>query len=59
MTVQIFYCISKTYKLQINTAIILCESEACSLTIREETKTRVFENNVMRRIFEPTGDEVI
>jgi hypothetical protein len=29
-----------------------------SLTLREEHRLRVFENRVLRRIFEPKGDEV-
>jgi len=30
-----------------------------SLTLREEHRLRVFENRVLRRIFEPKRDEVI
>jgi hypothetical protein len=33
--------------------------ETWSLTLREEHRLRVFENRVLRRIFEPKGDEVI
>jgi hypothetical protein len=33
--------------------------ETWSLTLREEHKLRVFENGVLRRIFEPKRDEVM
>jgi hypothetical protein len=36
--------------------ILYCET--WSLTIREEHKLRVFENRVLRRIFEPKRNEV-
>ena len=32
--------------------------ETWSLTLREERKLRVFENKVLRRIFEPRSDKV-
>jgi hypothetical protein len=35
----------------------LCGCETWSLTIREEHKLRVFENRVLRRIFEPKRDK--
>ena len=31
--------------------------ETCSLTLREESRLRVFENRVLRRIFGPKRDE--
>jgi hypothetical protein len=31
---------------------------ACSLTLREERRLRVFENKVLRRVFGPRRDEV-
>jgi hypothetical protein len=34
------------------------ECETWSLTLREEHRLRVFENRVLRRIFEPKRDEV-
>jgi len=54
--------LSKNLKIQIYRNIILpivlygCET--WSLTLREERKLRVFENRVLRRIFEPRRDEV-
>jgi hypothetical protein len=33
--------------------------ETWSLTLREEHRLRVFENRVLRRIFEPMRDEVM
>jgi hypothetical protein len=38
--------------------VALYGCEACSLTLREECRLRVFENWVLRRIFEPKRDEV-
>ena len=38
--------------------VVLYGCEAWSLTLREERKLRVFENRVLRRIFEPRRDEV-
>jgi len=38
--------------------IVLYGCETWSLTGREERKLRVFENMVLRRIFEPRRDEV-
>jgi hypothetical protein len=38
--------------------VVLCGCENFSLTSREEHRLRVFENRVLRRIFEPKTDEV-
>ena len=38
--------------------VVLYGCETWSLTLREERKLRVFENMVLRRIFEPRRDEV-
>ena len=52
---------SKNLKIKIYKIIILpvvlygCES--WSLTLREESRLRVFENRILRRIFEPMRDE--
>jgi hypothetical protein len=54
--------LSKNLKIKIYRTIILpvvlygCET--WSLTFREERRLRVFENKVLRRIFEPRRDEV-
>jgi hypothetical protein len=54
--------LSRNVKIKIYKTIILpvvlyvCET--LSLTLREEHKLRVFENRVLRRIFEPKRDEV-
>jgi hypothetical protein len=54
--------LSKNVKIKIYRTIILpvvlygCES--WSLTLREECRLRVFENKVLRKIFEPKRDEV-
>ena len=54
--------ISKNLKIKIYTTIILpvvlygCET--WSLTLREESRLRVFENWLLRRIFDPKRDEV-
>ena len=49
-------------KIKIHRAIILplvlCDCENWSFTLREERRLRVFENRVLRRIFEPKRDEV-
>jgi len=39
-------------------SVVLYGCEAWSLTLREEKKLSVFENMVLRRIFEPRSDEV-
>jgi hypothetical protein len=55
--------LSKNLKIKIYRTIILpavlygCEN--WSLTLREESRLRVFENKVLRRIFGPKRDEVI
>jgi hypothetical protein len=38
--------------------VVLYGCETSSLTLREEHRLRVFENNVLRRIFGPKRDEV-
>ena len=38
--------------------VVLYGCEAWSLTAREESKLRVFENMVLRKIFGPKRDEV-
>jgi hypothetical protein len=47
--------LSKNVEIKIYRAIILpvvvCECEACSLTLREDHRLRVFENRVLREIF--------
>jgi hypothetical protein len=54
--------ISKNVKIKIYSTIILycvCYGfETWSLTLREKRRLRVFENRVLRRIFEPKRDEV-
>jgi hypothetical protein len=56
------HLLSKNLKIRIYKTIILpvvlygCET--WSLTLREEHRLRVFENRVLRRIFEPKRDEV-
>jgi hypothetical protein len=56
-----FSLLSKNVKIKIYRTIILpvlygCES--WSLTLREESRPRVFENKVLRRLFGPKRDEV-
>jgi hypothetical protein len=46
-----------TYRI-ITLPIVLCESEAWSLTLREEHILWVFENRALRRIFGPERDEI-
>ena len=54
--------LSKNLKIKIYRSIILpvvlyvCET--WSLTLREERRLRVFENSVLRRLFEPKRDKV-
>ena len=54
--------LSKNLKIKIYRNIILpavlCGSETWSLTLREESRLRVFENRVLRIIFGPKRDEV-
>jgi hypothetical protein len=38
--------------------VVLCGCETWSLTVKEEHKLKVFENSVLRRIFEPKRDGV-
>ena len=38
--------------------VLLCGCETWSQTLREESRLRVFENMVLRRIFWPKRDEV-
>jgi hypothetical protein len=38
--------------------VVLYGCETWSLTLREEHRLKVFENRVLRRIFEPKRDEV-
>ena len=38
--------------------VVLYGCETWSLTLREERRLRVFENRVLRRVFEPKRDEV-
>ena len=57
---SIFY--PKNFKINIYRTIILpvvlYECETWSLTLREESRLRIFENWVLRRIFGPKRDEV-
>ena len=51
--------LSKNLKIKIYKTIImpvvLCGCETWSLTLREESRLRVFENRILRRIFGPRG----
>jgi len=47
----------KIYKIII-LPVVLYGCETWSLTLREERRLRVFENKVLRRIFEPKRNEV-
>jgi hypothetical protein len=38
--------------------VVLYECEAWSLTLREESRLRVFVNRVLKRLFGPKRDEV-
>ena len=57
-----FHLLSKDIKIHVYRTIIfpvvLCGHEIWSLTLREECRVRLFENRVLRRIFEPKSDEV-
>jgi len=57
-----FILLYKTIKTKINRTIILPlvlrRYEIWSVTLSEEYKPRLFENRVLRRIFEPTTDKV-
>jgi hypothetical protein len=48
---------SKVYRTII-LPIVLYGCETWSLTMREQRRPRVFENNMLRRIFVPKRDEV-
>jgi len=39
--------------------VVLCGCETWPLRMREEHRWRVFENGVLRKIFEPKRDEVM
>ena len=39
--------------------VVLCGFETWSLTLGDEHRLRVFENRVLRRVFEPKRDEVV
>jgi hypothetical protein len=49
--------LSKNLKRRIYKTVILYGCETWSLTLREEHRLRVFENEVLRRIFGPKKDE--
>jgi hypothetical protein len=57
------HLLSRNVKVKIYKTIILLVvlygCETWSLTLREEHKLRLFENRVLRRIFEPKRDEVM
>jgi len=57
-----FRLLSKNLKIKIYRVIIfpvvLYGCETWSMTLREERKLRVFENMMLRRIFQPRSDEV-
>jgi hypothetical protein len=61
-TFCLLVCCQKNLKIRIYKPIILpvvlygCET--WSLTLRKKHRLRVFENNVLRRIFRPRRDEV-
>jgi hypothetical protein len=48
----------KIYKTVI-LSLVLYGCEAWSLTLREEHRLEVFENRVLRRIFQPKRDEMV
>jgi hypothetical protein len=56
------YLLSKNVNVKIYKTIILpvvlYGSETCSLTLREEHRSKVFENRVLRGIFGPKWEEV-
>jgi hypothetical protein len=56
------HLLSKNIKIRIYKTITLPVGlygyETCPLTLREESKLRVFENRVLRRMFGPKRDEV-
>jgi len=58
----VFHFLSKNVNIKTHKTIILSVllygREICFLTFREERMLRVFENRVLRRIFDPTRDKV-
>ena len=54
--------LSRNLKIKIYSSIffpaVLCRFETLSVTLREERRLRVFENRVLRRIFQLMRDEV-
>jgi len=54
--------VSKNAKIKIYSnkmlPVVLCVCETWSLTLIEERRLRGFENNVLRRTFGPTRDEI-
>ena len=52
---------SKNFKIKIYKTIILpvvlYGCEAWYLTVREESRLKIFENRILRRVFEPKRDE--
>jgi hypothetical protein len=51
-------CCLKAYKLEYKIYNFACGCETWSLILREEHRPGMFENRVLRRIFEPKRDEV-
>jgi hypothetical protein len=49
---------SFVFQVAIQKLKVLYGCETWSLTLREERRLRVFENRVLRRVFEPMRDEV-
>jgi hypothetical protein len=47
----------KAYKTIFPVVLYVCET--LSFTLREEYRSRVFENRVQRRVFGPKGDKVV
>ena len=47
----------KIYRTCLILPVVLYGCETWSLTLREERRLRVFENRVLRRVFEPKRDE--
>jgi hypothetical protein len=50
--------LSKNLKITIILPVVLYGCETWSLTLREESRLKVFENRVLRRVFGPKKDEV-
>jgi hypothetical protein len=53
------HLLSKNIKIRIFFPVVLYMCETLSLTLREEHRLRVFENRVLRRLFEPKRGEVM